>query len=217
MRRMTTRVFALVALLSILVLAGASPALAHEARRVGRWNFVVGWGTEPAYAGFPNTVQLIITNTRDVGLPDLGDTLKVDVTSAGKTTSLSFEPFFEAGEFGTVGDYRAKIIPTRAGTYEFRINGTVKGDRIDQKFTCSETTFDCMADPSEVEFPAQDPANAQLAERITQEAARVSARVKDANDSAKLAKTLGYVGIGLGVLALIVALVRGGGSKKTAA
>jgi hypothetical protein len=217
MRRMTTRVFALVAVVSILALVGATPALAHEARKVGRWNFVVGWGTEPAFAGFPNTVQLILTDAKDVGLADLGDTLKVDVTSAGKTKTLSFEPFFEVGEFGTRGDYRAKIIPTRPGTYEFRINGTIKGDKIDQKFTCSETTFDCVDDPSEVEFPASDPSNAQLADRITKEATRVSASAKDANDAAKLAKTLGYVGIGLGAVALIVALARGRGSKKTAA
>jgi hypothetical protein len=217
MRRMTTRVFTLIAVVSILAVVSASPALAHEARKVGRWNFVVGWGTEPAYAGFPNTVQLILTNAKDVGLADLGDTLKVDVTSAGKTTSLSFEPFFEEGEFGTVGDYRGKVIPTRPGTYEFRIYGTIKGDKVDQKFTCSETTFDCIDDPSEVEFPAQDPSSAQLAERITKEAARVTASAKDANDAAKLAKTLGYVGIGLGALALIVALARGRGSKKTAA
>jgi len=177
----------------------------------------VGWGSEPAFAGFPNTVQLILRDSKDKGVADLGDTLTVDVTYSGKTTSLSFEPFFEIGEFGTVGDYRAKVIPTRAGTYEFRINGTIKGDKIDQKFTCSQTTFDCVDDPSEVEFPVQDPPNAQLADRITKEATRVTKSTKEANDAAKLAKTLGYIGVGLGAVALIVALLRGRGSKKTAA
>jgi hypothetical protein len=210
---MVTRVFVLSGVLAIVALATAPPALAHEFRKVGKWNLVAGWGTEPAYAGFPNTVQVIISDQRDLGLADLGDTLKVDVTYSGKTTTLSFEPFFEIGEFGERGDYRAKIIPTRAGEYTFRINGTIKGQRVDQTFKCSETTFDCMNDPSEVEFPEKDPAAAQLAERIDRTGTRAQAAAKSASDDASLAKTLGYIGIGLGALALILGLVRGGGRK----
>lgn len=208
MRRMPTRVFVLSAVLAILVVVSAAPASAHEFRKVGKWNLVVGWGTEPAYAGFPNTVQMIITDQKDVGLADLGDTMKVDVTYSGKTTTLSFEPFFEIGEFGERGDYRAKIIPTRAGEYTFRLNGTIKGQAVDQTFKCSETTFDCMNDPSEVEFPEKDPSAAQLAERIDRTGSRADAAAKSAADDASLAKTLGYVGIGLGALALILAVAR---------
>jgi len=213
---MTTRVVALVAVLSILILVGASPALAHEARKVGRWNFDVGWETEPTYAGFPNAVHLGLNDANDKPFLVLGDTLKVDVTSGGKTTMYAFEPAFE-GDEGQPGVYLAGLIPTRPGSYAFRIYGTIKGDKIDQSFTCGEQTFDCVKDPSEVEFPAQDPSNADLARAMAKASDRVSAQAKDANDAAKLAKTLGYIGIGLGALALIVALGRGRRSKKTAA
>ena len=216
MRRMTTRVFALVAVLSILLLVAASPALAHEARKVGRWNFDVGWETEPTYAGFPNAVHLGLNDANDKPFLGLADTLKVDVSAGGKTSTYAFEPAFE-GDEGQPGVYLAGLIPTRPGSYAFRIYGTIKGDKIDQPFTCGEQTFDCVKDPSEVQFPAQDPSNGQLARAIAKGADRVSASAKDANDSAKLAKTLSYIGIGLGALALIIALARGRGSKKTAA
>jgi hypothetical protein len=47
------------AILTALTLAGllvpllASPAAAHEQRTVGKYSMVVGFGTEPAFAGTP--------------------------------------------------------------------------------------------------------------------------------------------------------------------
>ena len=216
MRRTLTRIFVVPAAVAIVALATAPQAIAHEGRKVGRWNLVVGWGTEPAYAGFPNTVQVIIEDQNHVGLADLGDTLKVDVTYSGKTTTLSFEPFFEVGEFGQRGDYRAKIIPTRAGEYTFRLTGTIKGQRVDQTFKCSETTFDCMNDPSEVEFPEKDPSAAELAGRIDRTGSRAQTTASSAGDDASLAKTLAYVGIGLGALALVAGFARKRGPKTSA-
>jgi hypothetical protein len=215
MRRMTTRVLALMAAVSIIGLVGAPPAFAHEDRRVGRWHLDVGWETEPTYAGFANAVHLGIHDASEKPFLALGDTLKVDVTSGGKTTSLAFEPAFE-GDEGQPGVYLAAMIPTRPGTFAFRISGTIRSDKIDETFTCGETTFDCVKDPGEVEFPAQDPSNAELARFMAQAGDRASATAKESNDSAKLAKTLGYIGIGLGVVALLVALTRGKGSKRTA-
>src|SRR5439155_8141577 len=108
---------------------------------------------------------------------DLGDTLTVDVSSGGKTTSLSFQAAFEPGGDGTPGDYRANLIPTRPGTYAFRVNGTIKGVKVDETFTCSEKTFDCVKDPSEVEFPAQDPDNAALARALASDKTRLVALI----------------------------------------
>jgi hypothetical protein len=46
-----------------MLLAGlaAAPASAHADKKVGRYSFVVGFGTEPAYAGQPNSLQVIIS------------------------------------------------------------------------------------------------------------------------------------------------------------
>jgi len=208
MRRTTTRVFVLVAATAVLAVVSAPAAFAHESRKVGRWNFDVGWQIEPTYTGFPNAVHLGLNDANDKPYLTLGDTLKVDVTTGGKSITLAFQPNFEGGE-GELGVYIAAVLPTRPGTYAFRIYGTIKGDKIDQTFTCGETTFDCVKDAAEAQFPVRDPSSAQLATKIDKAAGRSANAAKTAKDAADQAKILGYVGIGLGALALILALARG--------
>jgi hypothetical protein len=215
MRRSASIVAVLATTLTSVVLITAAPASAHEDRRVGRWNFIVGWGDEPALAGTPNRVQLILSDADEKRVTNLGDTLKVDVGFEQQTKTLTFEPKFEVGEFGTPGDYGADIIPTRPGTYTFRIYGTIRGDQINATFTCSDKTFDCIKDPADQAFPTADPDNAQLASRIDREAGRLSSAASDAKDDASTARTLAYVGIGVGALGLIVALARRKGPKAT--
>src|ERR1700687_1501572 len=41
------------------------PALAHEQRTVGNYNIEVGWHLEPAYRGFPNAFEIIVTRASD--------------------------------------------------------------------------------------------------------------------------------------------------------
>ena len=217
MRRTMSRACVVVMLCVVIASFAAAPALAHEDRTLGRWHVAVGWAVEPAFAGYPNAVQLFLKDKDDKAVVDLGDTLQVEVTSGGKTSSnLTFAPAFEPGEFGTDGDYRADIIPTRPGTYTFRLNGTIKGDKIDAKFTCSEKTFDCVKEPQEIEFPAQDPGNAALDEKITRTGDRLTAGVNAVSDDASNAKIIGYVGMGLGAIALAYALLLGRGKKPKA-
>ena len=71
--------------LAALVLAGAllpmheRHASAHAERTVGPFDFEIGFGTEPAYVGQPNSVQLIL-NKNGKPVTDLGDQLKVTVS-----------------------------------------------------------------------------------------------------------------------------------------
>ncbi len=52
---------AAVGLAGLLVPLLAVPAVAHGEHKVANYTFVVGFGTEPAYAGAPNSVQLILS------------------------------------------------------------------------------------------------------------------------------------------------------------
>ncbi|MGZ4188413.1 MAG: hypothetical protein ACXVQX_10520 [Actinomycetota bacterium] len=191
----------------------ATPALAHEQRKVGAFNFTVGWGEEPAYAGTKNSVQLILADSKGKPVSDLGDSLKVEVVFSGATMSLPFEPTFDPDTgLGTPGDYRAWFIPTRPGNYTFHLVGTVHGQKVDQRFTSSETTFDPVKDPAEVQFPAKDPSSGQLSDRITSDEA-VTAAIKKAADNGKskagTAFILAIVGIALSVVAFGSARARG--------
>jgi hypothetical protein len=215
MRKTSKAIMVVVGVAGLLVALGAAPAAAHEERKVGRYAVAVGFGDEPAYAGTKNSVQMLIRDVNDKPVVDLGDTLKVDVsqgTDDAQKLSMTMEPDFEVGEFGTPGDYRAFFIPTAPGVYTFHFTGSIKGQRVDQKFTSSPTTFDEVKDPAEVEFPSKDPTTGQLSarvdretQRLTQAVAASDQRAKQADDAAGTARLIAIVGVVVGVLGLAAA------------
>jgi hypothetical protein len=201
-----------VLILGAMTLGLAAPAFAHVERTVGKLKFVVGWGDEPTYAGARNSVQLILADSKGKPITDLGDSLKVEVIFGTQTVTLPLETTFDpdSGE-GTPGDYRAWFIPTRPGDYTFHFTGTYKGQKIDQRFTSSPTTFDPVKDPAEVQFPAKDPSNGDLAARIVGDESRTSAIKTTANSGKSTAGTaliLSIVGLALGAIGLGAAVLK---------
>jgi hypothetical protein len=211
MRRRLLAAMVAAALAALLIPLLAGPAAAHEEKTVGKYHFVVGFGDEPAYAGEKNSVQLLLADAKDKPVTDLSDTLKVEVTSgSAEPLQLTVEPFFEVGEFGTPGDYRAWFIPTAPGSYSFHFTGTIKGQRIDQTFKSGPQTFSDIEDPGQVQYPAKQPTTGQLATRVDREAGRVDAALAaerdQARDDAASARTLAVIGLVLGALGLLVAI-----------
>jgi hypothetical protein len=212
------RPIAVVAFAMILLLS-AGPAHAHEGRRLGDLEMEVGFGTEPALAGQPNSVALLLVHDGEP-VVDLGDSLDVEVSFGDQLQSFPLEPFFEEGEFGTPGDYRAWFIPTRAGQYEFHFTGTIDGEEVDETFTSGPDTFSDVESPSDLQFPVQDPTTGELAELIDREVPRLTAMVEDAttkadaavaaaataSDDASDARTLGVIGLVVGTLGLVAAI-----------
>ena len=197
------------AVLLIPLLAG--PAAAHEEKTVGKYHFAVGFGDEPAYAGERNSVQLLLADAKDKPVTDLTDTLKVEVkTGSAEPLQLSMEPFFEIGEFGTPGEYRAFFIPTAPGSYSFHFTGTIKGQKIDQTFTSGPKTFSDIEDPGQVQYPTKQPTTGQLATRVDRETGRADAALAaerdQAKDDAASARTLAVIGLVVGTLGLLVAI-----------
>ena len=201
------------ALVVTLLVLMAAPAFAHEERSVGAFDMAVGFGAEPAYAGEVNSVQLLLSKN---GKPvvDLGDTLDVQVAFGDQTQKFRLEPFFEEGEFGTLGDYRAWFIPTRSGRYTFHFSGTIDGQAVDESFTSGPKTFSDAESPQSVEFPVQDPTTGELADRIDRVEPRLAGAIGDVQDDvqataddASSAKTIGLIGLVVGAIGLIVAIV----------
>ena len=185
----------------------AGPAAAHEGRPVagGKYQFTVGWGDEPTYAGFKNSVSLTVKDGGGRAVTDIADGLKVEVGTAGTTRTFPLSPAFAVGVYGTPGEYRAPLVPTRAGNYTFRIFGTIHGDAINETFTSSDTTFDGVKDPGEVAFPEKDPSTGEVAQRLDREASRLSSLADEASDDASSAKTVATAGTAVGAVALILA------------
>ena len=112
---------------ALLVPLLAVPASAHGEHKVANYTFVVGFGTEPGYAGVTNSVQLIISNNGKPVTNAKG--LKAAVsTGDAEPKEMALEPYFGEG-WGEQGDYRAFFIPTAPGAYTFKITGTLGSQR----------------------------------------------------------------------------------------
>jgi hypothetical protein len=190
-----------------IVLAVASPAFAHEVRKVGAYQLTVGWQHEPAYAGTENGVQIFVHDANGTPVDDLGTpvTLKVQAVYSGAPSPyLDLEPSWDPDTgLGTHGEWDAAITPTEPGTYTFHLTGSIHGQAIDQKFTSSATTFDPVQDPTAIEFPNKTPSASQQAAAIRQlqaTTADAASEASSAKDSASTATTVAIVGIVLAVL-----------------
>src|SRR5262249_38103413 len=120
----------------------------------------------------PNAIELAVT---EGGAPvnDPAASLTVDVTFGAEKVVRPLTPT------NTPGRFSADLIPTRAGTYAFRVHGTVKGTNIDITSTCSDRTFDCVKNPSELQFPAKDPSTGELASRLERETSRIDKKASE--------------------------------------
>jgi hypothetical protein len=184
------------------LLLPASPTNAHEVREVGALTFVVGWASEPAYAGFGNEVQVIVTETRGER-PVKGGQLQAvvifgDPEGETRTEPLTLDPAFDAPN-----EYLGYIIPTRPGTYTFHVTGTVGGQTIDEVFTSGPETFNDVNNPADAEFPEQDPSRGELAEAVE----RLSARTEEEGGDA-LPLWIAVGAAAAAVVALVLSLRR---------
>jgi hypothetical protein len=216
----------------LLAALAAAPASAHTEKKAGRYSFVIGFGTEPAYAGQPNSLQVIIS--RD-GRPatDLAGQLDGLMAHAyygrkadpkAENAMMPLEPHFGDG-WGTPGDYRSFFVPTQPGAYTFTLKGKLGAQKINLAVPSGPDTFSDVNDPAKTALPAvKDPTTAQLAERLDREAARVNgtmaaaqAAQRDAEDAAGQARMLALGGLLVGTVGLVVGGLALARSRRPAA
>ena len=159
----------------ILLLAAAATVCAHEKKVVGAVQLVIGWGTEPAITGSRNSIDVDITDTAGKPVVDHTTQLAVRVGFGDQSVEL---PLLSSGD--RPGQYRAWLVPTRAGTYTFHVAGKVRGQAIAITSTCSSKTFDCVVDGSAMQFPAKDPSTAELADRVSRSLPRAERAINAA-------------------------------------
>jgi hypothetical protein len=206
MRKRTATVAAVLAVVLVPLLA--APALAHGEHKVANYKVEVGFGTEPAYAGVTNSVQLIISNN-DKPVTDAKG-LKVAVgTGDAEAKPFPLEPYF-GDDWGTPGDYRAFFIPTAPGAYTFHVTGTLGGKKVDESYTSGKDGFDEVTDPAEVQYPAPEPTGSQLTTRLERESARLNAALaaerEQVGDQVADARRLATIGLVVGALGLLAAV-----------
>ncbi len=189
-----------------VVLIWPTVASAHVVKKVGPVNMEIGFGTEPAYTGQPNSVYLLLSEN---GKPvvNLGDSLKVAVSAGGSSVDLPLVPNFELGGDGVPGEYRAYFVPSMPGPYTFHLTGTVDGTPIDVTVTSGPKTFDEVQDLSGATFPAIPyPGNGELAARIQADGARTTAALAETDAAAASAKSAGGTTRFLAIAGLLIGL-----------
>lgn len=209
-------VAALVAIvLPMSVLTTTGVASAHERRTVaGKFTFVVGWLTEPALANQPNGIDLRIS-TADTNDPvtDAEKNLKAEVIQGSARKDFPIR-----ARFGVPGGYTADIIPTKASAYSFHFTGDINGTPINETFESGPGRFNDVQDPASVQFPAAAAAgststdsSAQVSQLVRQ-VATMDQALRDAQDSANTARTVGFAGLLVGIIGIALAgfaLMRG--------
>jgi hypothetical protein len=201
-----------------LVLTCASMAGAHERRQIGTYMMRVGWADEPTYAGVKNGIQLFLSDASGKPFTALPEDLKVVVMfGTQKSAPLPFAAAF-GKRYGQPGDFRAAIIPTRPGNYTFHFVGSLPGQRIDQSFTSSETTFDSVQEATAIEFPAKDPSPGAMAEKLDRLGARletVQGAAREGAAAAGQARLIGGAGLLAGIAGIVLSL--GAGRRRSSA
>jgi hypothetical protein len=185
------------AVAALLVLA--APAGAHVERDAGPFRLTLGWVDEPPLSGEANAVEVGVSEAGGGAVAVPAGALSVEVSSAGAATTLPLVPADEGGGL------RAVIVPTRPGTYALHVTGTLRGKPVDAQATCGDSTFDCVSDAAEVEFPAKDPSPGEVAGRLERELPRAQAAADDADS----AKTIAVVALVAAAFSLAVALALG--------
>jgi len=183
--------------MAALLLTLPAPASAHVTQSADRFRLTIGWGEEPAYSGLRNSVEVDVADAAGKPVTDLRGPFSVEVSFGDDRLVLPLRP--AAGEPGKFG---ASLVPTRPGTYTFRVVGRVQGQTIDVRSTCSDQTFDCVTDVSEVQFPAKDPSAGQLAEGV----GRALPRAERALSTSVSAQNLAIAAIAVAALALAAAI-----------
>lgn len=174
-RRSASRGAAILMLAGVAALVAAAPALAHEGREVGDYTMEVGFGIEPAFAGFENYVHLAVAHhgTGEPVTQGVAGSLSVEVIFGQETRQMQLEP-----ASASPGEYRAFFIPTRSGQYTFRFTGAIGRQPIDEEFTSGPDTFSEVQGTSEVSFPVADPSTAEVAELLEQQNGRLTERIE---------------------------------------
>lgn len=192
-------------------------AFAHTVDSVGEYRLEIGWMNEPVVSGETNGIELFVNPLEPElpleeqefknGVAGLHKFLKMQLILKDEKITLPLSP-----DHNIPGKYYAYVNPTVAGFYQTNILGTI-----------GNTTVSLSMHPPKVderayiEFPeSSDLTLNQLIDGHT----AVVGEVNDLKESvSNLEQTesgneMSYAGIGLGIIAIIIAGISLGRSKK---
>src|SRR5919202_2679353 len=137
----------LLTVLLVFSFSNAKIAYAHITKKFGNIQVEVGWSNEPPLVGELNNVIVQVNqtsgkNSQTPVVNALGN-MDVAIKYGGLTKPLDFVPSEE-----TEGMYNGQMIPTRIGSYNLVLNGTIKNQKIS-----AEIPLDLVESTQKLNFP----------------------------------------------------------------
>ena len=206
--------YPLFALAGLIVLGFSIPfAYAHTTIEVGPYQIEVGWQDEPPVVGILNAITIDIREPGDVEGVSMGITsafknLQASVVSGGasKVLDINTDP--------RPGHYYAKIIPTKIGSLEIKLQGEINGVKINNIIPVED-----VESTSVLDFPATSGSSSGQVVALTnavtslqKDVSSIKSQVggidtSSGNFDAKTAYNFGVFGISLGAAGVILAII----------
>ena len=197
-------------ILSLLIIPGlAGIAYGHIVDSVGEYRVEIGWMNEPVVSGETNAIEFYVSPLEpnleledqvfENGISGLKKTVKIQLIYKDENIILPLSP-----DHNILGKYYAFINPTISGFYQANILGTIEDTPISLSMHPPKVT-----ERSYIEFPEpSDLTVTQMIDGHTVLIDDVSNLKKSVNDLEKIqVNNIGYVGIGIGIIGIVVAVI----------
>ena len=204
-------------LFSILIIPGFGIAFGHTIDSVDNYRLEIGWMNEPIVSGETNGIELFVSSLEPNlelkeqkfkdGVSGLEKSLKIQLVFKDKNIMLPL-----SADHNTVGKYYAFITPTVSGFYQANILGNIGNTPVSLSMHPPK-----VDDRSYIEFP--EPSDITLNQLIDGHTTLVGeinnlkelvTQIQKSNQQ----MNVGYIGIGMGITGIIIALMAFSKIKK---
>jgi len=186
----------------------------HTTIEVGPYEIEAGWHDEPPVVGIMNAITIDIREPGDVegvsmGVSNAFKNLQATVVSGGasKILDINTDP--------RPGHYYAKIIPTKTGSLEVKLEGKINGLEINEIITIEDVESTSVLDFPTTSSSSSGQEVAALKNAVTslqKDVSSIKSQVggidtSSGNFDAETAYNFGVFGISLGAAGVILAII----------
>ena len=187
---------------------------AHTTVEVGPYEIEVGWQDEPPVVGILNAITIDIREPGDVdgvsmGVNNAFKKLQASVVSGGasKVLDINTDP--------RPGHYYAKIIPTKIGSLEIKLQGEINGIKINEIIPVEDVESTSVLDFPTTSGSSSGQEVAALKNAVTsiqKDVSLIKSQVggidtSSGNFDAETAYNFGVFGVSLGAAGIILAII----------